>query len=452
MAYLLAILLYVWLARPVLADFAAAEQAERRGDSGAAFHACKAAADAGDAHCQNQLGLLYERGLGVAQDYAEAIRLFRLAAAQGLAAAELNLGVAYQFGRGVPKDPAEAARWYRMAADRGDAAAQNNLAFFYAIGSGVPRNAALALDLFRRSAESGHLPAIFNLAQALDGGVATPRDPLGAYLWYSIGARLSSDPGGRDKAARARDRLAAEIPTGELAAARSAAERWKPGEGDPRAGLAAPLSQQTSSGSGFIVSRAGDVLTSGHVIEGCREIQVMRDGKSLEATLVAKDQAADLAILRLPAPIANVAVFRGDGPVKPGETAVVVGYPLQGLLTSEASVTAGIVSALEGPHNDRRQLQITAPVQPGNSGGPLVDASGAVIGVVVSKLNALRIAEATGAVPENVNFAVNARYAQALLERNGVKYDIGTRNETLPMPTIAERALKYTVMVRCVRP
>ena len=90
-------------------------------------------------------------------------------------------------------------------------------------------------------------------------------------------------------------------------------------------------------------------------------------------------------------------------------------------------------------------------MQPGNSGSPLVDASGAVVGVVVSKLNGLRIAKRTGAIPENVNFAVNAKYARAVLDRSGIDYEITTAAETLSTPAIAERALKFTVMVQCFR-
>jgi S1-C subfamily serine protease len=138
-------------------------------------------------------------------------------------------------------------------------------------------------------------------------------------------------------------------------------------------------------------------------------------------------------------------------PVKPGEAVVVVGFPLQGLLSSQASVTAGIVSRLAGPHDDAHQLQITAPVQPGNSGSPLLDASGAVAGIVVAKLNGLRIVKRTGTIPENVNFAVNAKYARALLDRNGVPYQTATDDETLSTPAIAERALKFTVLVQCFR-
>jgi uncharacterized protein len=186
----------------------------------------------------------------------------------------------------------------------------------------------------------------------------------------------------------------------------------------------------SSGGSGFIVSRTGIVLTNHHVVDGCREVRVLRDGTPVVATLIATDPTANLAILRLPEPVADAALVRGDNPVKPGEAVVVVGFPFQGLLSSQASVTAGIVSRLAGPRDDSHQLQITAPVQPGNSGSPLLAASGAVAWVVVAKLNGLRIVKQTGALPENVNFAVNAKYARAQLDRSGVLYQTAD-DETL---------------------
>jgi uncharacterized protein len=137
---------------------------------------------------------------------------------------------------------------------------------------------------------------------------------------------------------------------------------------------------------------------------------------------------------------------------KPGEAVIVAGYPLQGLLTSKASVTTGIISALAGPKEDKNLIQITAPVQPGNSGGPLVDARGTVIGVIVSKLNSLTIARATGLLPENINFAIKGDLARALLDKNGIRYDASpSKFEQLATPDIAEKVFKFTAMVQCYK-
>ena len=99
------------------------------------------------------------------------------------------------------------------------------------------------------------------------------------------------------------------------------------------------------------------------------------------------------------------------------------GFPLHGLLTSGINVTKGIVSALAGPGDDRRIFQITAPVQPGNSGGPVLDASGNVVGVVVARLDAIKLARRTGRLPQNVNFAISEGTVRAFLDAHDVPYE-----------------------------
>src|SRR5215469_9418966 len=151
------------------------------------------------------------------------------------------------------------------------------------------------------------------------------------------------------------------------------------------------------------------------------QLRVVHNGKSNTARVIGTDVADDLAVLRVANLAKDVAVF-GNRLERPGEAVIVAGYPLQGLLTSKGSVTTGIISALAGPKEDKGLIQITAPIQAGNSGGPLVDAHGAVIGVVASKLNSLRVARATGLLPENINFAVKEKLVRKLLDKIGIKY------------------------------
>src|SRR5207249_281030 len=150
-------------------------------------------------------------------------------------------------------------------------------------GLGTERDPEAALALFRRAATSGYSLAQLNLASALDHGRLTPHDPVRAYIWYSIAARLSADPAVRDKAAQGRDRLGHRIALPDLEAARSTALSWTPGSPDPNAGVTgrrhrvgpAPAGElPISGGSGFVVSRAGDVVTNYHVVDECRELRV----------------------------------------------------------------------------------------------------------------------------------------------------------------------------------
>jgi S1-C subfamily serine protease len=220
---------------------------------------------------------------------------------------------------------------------------------------------------------------------ALGLGLEAARKPILAYIWYRIAARTTSDPTLRDRAIQGQNRPL-------------------PGE----AANSSVSPKPVSSGSGFFVSHDGDLITANHVVDGCRELRVVCDDKSNVARVIGTDAGGDLAILRVPDVAGDIASFPAAGLEKPGEPVIVAGYPLQGLLTSKASVTTGIISALAGPNEDKKLIQITAPVQPGNSGGPLVDTHGTVIGVVVSKLNGLRVARATGSIPENINFAVTS--------------------------------------------
>jgi uncharacterized protein len=124
----------------------------------------------------------------------------------------------------------------------------------------------------------------------------------------------------------------------------------------------------------------------------------------------------------------------------------------KGLLSSDAIVTTGTISALAGIKNDRRTIQITAPVQPGNSGGPLLGENGSVAGVIVGKLNALKMAELIGDIPQNVNFAVSLGTLQSFLNANGVPYVLDDSTATKTSADIAADASKYTVLLECLRP
>jgi len=128
---------------------------------------------------------------------------------------------------------------------------------------------------------------------------------------------------------------------------------------------------------------------------------------------------------------------------------VAVGFPLHGLLASSANVATGTVSALAGIGDDIRYLQISAPVQPGNSGGPLLDMSGNVVGVVVAKLDALRVAEATGDIPQNVNFAIKDAVARSFLEAKGVEYETAASERELGAAEVGARAAAFMVLVEC---
>jgi hypothetical protein len=121
------------------------------------------------------------------------------------------------------------------------------------------------------------------------------------------------------------------------------------------------------------------------------------------------------------------------------------------MLTSDFTVTTGIVSSLSGLFNDTRHLQISAAVQPGNSGGPLLDAGGAVVGVVAAKLDAIRVARATGNLPENINFAIKTGALRDFLDNSAVMYRVTERRDANNLETaeIAKNARGFTLLISC---
>ena len=206
------------------------------------------------------------------------------------------------------------------------------------------------------------------------------------------------------------------------------------------------------SGSGFIVSAEGDVLTNFHVIEGCTMVRAQLRGHPRAAEIAATDEDSDLALLRLAgSDHGDIARFREGRSIRAGDDVVGLGFPLRGILANQANVTVGIVSATAGLQDDDRFLQITAPVQPGNSGGPLFDRGGNVVGVIVAKLDALQVAELTGDIPQNVNFAIKADLARTFLAANGIEYETAASAAELDTADIAEQGRGVTVAVECVQ-
>nr|WP_320167286.1 serine protease [uncultured Methylophaga sp.] len=206
------------------------------------------------------------------------------------------------------------------------------------------------------------------------------------------------------------------------------------------------------TGSGFVINESGDVVTNYHVIKQCLAVTVNHDGAQTKAKIVASDKEGDIAVLHTGVETQNFAVFvDAEYEGRLGEEIITVGYPLHGVLSSKPSLTTGNISALAGLEGDEKYLQISAPIQPGNSGGPLISNNGLVYGVVQSKLNAIRLAQFTGDIAQNINFAVKKKSVIKVLKENGIMYSTQKTAEKNKMetPDIADEATRYTLQVMC---
>jgi TPR repeat protein/S1-C subfamily serine protease len=474
-------------------------------DYAAAMMWLRKAADQGLGVAQSSVGSMYENGQGVPKGYAAAMKWYRKAADQGVGLAQDAIGFMYIYGRGVPHDGAEAFKWFRKAAEHGDASGESMLGAIYEyMNRIVPQDYALAATWYRKAAEQGDARAQFELGALYETGQGVPQDYALAYKWYGQAADgfSTSDADNRDKAIRGRFRVIAllslEQRTGSklVVSVQQALDNlgFDAGPPDGRVGTrtqfaiweyersvglpqsiglpdneqitpelvasvqttlalaerqVSSLPQQglkvTSTGSGFYISNAALLLTNYHVVEGCKAISI----HGQVASLVSFDPKDDLAVLHTPPRSGSVAALRLRPAVRAGERVVAVGFPLTGFLAAQANVTTGDVSSLAGIGNDSRYLQITAPVQPGNSGGPLFDASGNVIGVVSAKLDAIKVAGITGDIPENVNFALKAVVVEAFLIFHFITFQTATSNAERSAPDIGDWGKSITELIEC---
>ena len=381
----------------------------------------KAAAQ-GYADAQSNLGVMYASGNGVSKDAVEAAKWFRKAAEQGDADAQRNLGVMYAHGNGISKDATEAVKWYRKAAEQGDASAQYNLGIAYHEGNGIERNAVESARWARKSAEQGNAFGQVLLGIVLDAGIGVSKDEIEALAWYYVAAasgyegasklRTSAEQSLGQQASLLAQQRSKEILKRIQTAKANSAQAPKltpPGETDRET---APGPGQ--SGTGVFVTADGLILTAAHVVEGTFSIRIQTSQGVKPGRLVKVDTKNDLALIKCEGSFQPVPV-KESRVVKLGQAVFTIGFPNVELQGVSPKMTRGEISSLAGLQDDPRHWQISVPVQPGNSGGPLFDEAGNVIGVIVAKLNAIKAAKFTGDLSQNVNYAVKSAPALKLL-------------------------------------
>lgn len=175
-------------------------------------------------------------------------------------------------------------------------------------------------------------------------------------------------------------------------------------------------SPSVRTGTGFAIQNARTFVTAFHVVDGARNIDVTCAGGQQATAVVERiDPANDLALLRVSQATPAFLDIAAENSVSIGQKVFTVGFPVPGLLGTEAKYSDGSVSSLSGLSGAANLLQITVPIQPGNSGGPLIDESGRVVAVVTSTAAVQGFLRRTGTLPQNINWAVRSEYLRPLL-------------------------------------
>ena len=384
-----------------------------------------------------------------AGDFATAVQLFLPLAESGSDEAQYWLGQAYD-GLGGEKNAQEAVRWWKKAAAQKHIGARYSLAVAYQDGKGVSKNYRKALVYFQlvemdprccdpimkmlvpqfihmlvpkvavEDAEHGDAAAKYLLALQFRNGEFGKPSNLASVDWFYKAGIAYLKEGNKDKALQMVEEINDTVPNHFLAQTLLAEIYGKQISGSDKLKQRSQnqkLVKQTKMGTAW-PAYSGHVVTNYHVVNGSNTITLIRkDGTKISAKILKRDKANDIAILqatdqsKLP-----VALPLSDTGSNLGAKVFTVGYPHPDLMGVSPKLTSGEISGTSGLQDDPRVYQISVPVQAGNSGGPLLNMNGEVVGIVTSKLNAAKIFKWTGDLPQNVNYAVKIEYVRALLD------------------------------------
>jgi S1-C subfamily serine protease len=366
-------------------------------------------------------------------------------AQRGARAAQRELGLRYYGGDGVARDPARAAYWWKQAAAQGDDQAQVALAALYFKGEGVAQDREQALRWWQKAAAGGNGDAQATLGWVYFNGLGVPRDRVLGLAWTNLAAGS-----GIQRAVATLPVFEAQLAPAERAQAQQLSSAWRAQIGARLApGVEEGRLQKVGEGTVFLINADGGAVTAQHVVADCAQLRLR--GRSGLASVQGVDVENDLALLRVPGEIGEVATLSADPTsLRQGDPVVVFGFPLNAWLSTGGNLTPGWVSALTGLGNDPNQLQITAPIQPGSSGSPVLDRHGLVVGVVSMRLSDARMQEATGTSGQNLTFAVSGARLNAFLAQHHAEFSTGGFWR-LPRQNadIADEARSYTGVIEC---
>ena len=335
-------------------------------------------------------------------DYNRALSLWMPLAKQGDMHAQSNLGFMYEYGRGVTRNEQQAAYWYRQSADSGLATAQFNLALMYADGRGIRQDQLRAAYWFLQAARQDLPDAQYLLAEHLQKHMGVPHNSAAVQGWLKRAAALTAD--------------------GDTTPLASVAHTTRSGDTEDE-----PSS--FSAGTAWPVTR-GYAVTNNHVVADVARVQLLAaTGAQFSASVAQRDTEHDRALLH----VDKSGSLPPDLPLsstgsRPGSRVFTIGYPRIDIMGRTPKLSDGIISSLNGYQDDPDSYQISVPIQPGNSGGPLLNMDGAVVGVVASMLGTYGDTAEPQVLP-NVSYAIKVDVLRRLLSR---ELQPATTTEQLP--------------------
>jgi len=203
------------------------------------------------------------------------------------------------------------------------------------------------------------------------------------------------------------------------------------------------------TGTGFFITQSGHVVTNNHVIDGCAAVSVTSAvGSATAAEVIATDRNNDLALLQARFKPPGIAVFRSQSRLLPGDDLAVVGYPLLGRITIRPIMVTGHVFVGEGPTAPGR-ISLKMDIRRGNSGSPVMDFAGLVVGVISAELNTPDFYKKTGQLVRDVAIAIRRDAVTEFLGLHSVAFAVGTYDAVLTKDELFARSKQFIAQIGC---